>query len=307
MRRAVPHAVAIVAWLAFAPAAEAVMRASYLYPLADSVGKLTFGWASLAWDGAASELYVVDNRNGVVDVFNDNGMVVHSFGDSAGFGSVYGVAVLENGDPLVLSAQGLLRCNFRGEPAGRIEPRDLPAAFAADFHPDRVFVAQGRIYLADQGSMKVLVVAPDGASLGSYDLAQLAGLEESHRRDALMRGFSVDREGNMLFTVATLFRAFVVSPDGFVRAFGQKGSMPGRFNVVGGIVADEEGHLFLADTLRCVVMVFDRESFGFLGEFGYRGRGPGNLINPLEIAVGNGRVYVTQSVGAVKAYGVLFE
>jgi hypothetical protein len=121
-----------------------------------------------------------------------------------------------------------------------------------------------------------------------------------------MRGFSVDRDGNMLFTVASVFSAYVMSPEGKVRAFGQKGSTPGKFNIVSGIAADEEGRLFLTDSLRAVVMVFD-PSFQFLGEFGYRGPDPENLVSPFNLAVGNGRVYVTQSRGAVKAFAVRFD
>jgi len=52
--------------------------------------------------------------------------------------------------------------------------------------------------------------------------------------------------------------------------------------------------------------VFDA-SFQFLGEFGYRGPDPENLVSPFNLAVGNGRVYVTQSRGAVKAFAVRFD
>jgi len=286
------------------------VRATFLHPLADGVSRLAFGWSPLSWDAKASELYVVDNRHGVVEVFNDNGMAVHSFGDSA-LGLVAGVAVLETGEPLLLTVRGesfaLVRCNYRGEQVGRIELRGVPAKFAEGFRPGSLHVAAGRVWLADKSSMKVLVVEPDGSFAAAHDLARLAGVDEQRRGDAMMRSFAVEADGHMLFTVATLFRAFVVSPDGHVRSFGVKGSTPGRFNVVGGIASDGDGHLFLTDTLRSVVMVFDRESFRFLGEFASRGRGPSGLVNPLDLVVGNGRVYVTQSTGPVKAFAVQFE
>ena len=305
------YALPVAALLALAAPAGAGVRATFQYPLSDSVGKMSFGWSPLAWDATASELYVADSANGVVDVFNDNGMIIYSFGDSAAFGRVAGVAVLPGGEPLVLGtstdAYQLVRCNFRGEPVRKIEPRDVPKAFAEGFRPDSIAVAQDRIYLADRGAMKVLLTGLDGTYQNSFELSQMIGIPEGKAADEMMRGFSVDRDGNILFTVATLFQAFILSPDGAVRGFGRKGSLPGRFNIAGGIAADDDGHLFVTDILRAVVMVFDRESFHFLGEFGNSGNGPGNLTSPLGIAVGNGRVYVTQSVGTVKAFGVQFE
>ena len=310
MKSFAAYALTATALLAARPAFAGV-HANFLYALSDSVGKMSFGGTPLLWDAKASELYVVDGRNGVIDVFNDNGMVIYSFGDSVALGHVAGVAVLAGGEPLVLGYNGpdyrIVRCNFRGEPVEKIELREVPKAFAENFHPGSIYVARDRIYLADAGTMKVLLTALDGTYQTSFDLIPMLGLAETKRGEEMMRGFSVDGDGNMLFTVATLFQAFVVSPEGSVRGFGQKGSLPGRFNIAGGIVADDAGHIFVADTLRCVVMAFDRETFQFLGEFGNRGGGPGNLINPGEIAVGNGRVYVTQSVGTVKAYGVQFE
>jgi DNA-binding beta-propeller fold protein YncE len=311
MRRFGAHVLTLAALAAVGQPAWAGVRATFLYPLSDSVGRMSFGWAPLAWDAKASELYVVDSGNGVVDVFNDNGMVVYSFGDSAVFGRVAGVALLTGGEPLILGVDGetwqIIRCNFRGEPVGKIELRDVPKAFAENFHPGSIYVARDHIYLADRAAMKVLLLALDGAYETSFEMSRMLGIPAEKAPDEMMRGFSVDRDGNMLFTVATLFQAFVVSPEGSLRGFGQKGSLPGKFNIVGGIVADDDGHIFVTDTLRCVVMAFDRETFRFLGEFGSRGRTGGNLINPLEIAVGNGRVYVTQSVGTVKAFGVQFE
>jgi hypothetical protein len=112
--------------------------------------------------------------------------------------------------------------------------------------------------------------------------------------DAGFTGFGVDGRGNVLFTVAPLFQAFVLSPEGELRGFGVRGSSPGKFNVVGGIAADPDGNLYVTDVLRSVVMVFDA-AFEFQGEFGYRGDGPGNLIAPRDLVVGDGQVFVTQS------------
>jgi hypothetical protein len=52
--------------------------------------------------------------------------------------------------------------------------------------------------------------------------------------------------------------------------------------------------VFVLDRLRSVVIVFD-PSLKFVVEFGYRGDGPTNLIAPYDLAVGNGKVFVSQA------------
>jgi hypothetical protein len=310
MRPSVQIALALVAVTAPASAArrgaEAV-QSSFLYAIDDGAGRRSTGWAALTWEPKNSELFLV--ANGIVDIFNDNGLATYSFGDDSQVGSPVAVAALENGDLMVVAsremATELIRCNFRGEPLARVQLHRLAKEFG-EFSPNAIGVAGGKVYLADKNAMKVAIAEPDGAVVKTFELAKLIGLGPKDPAEAMMRGFNVDRDGNMLFTVASVFSAYVMSPEGKVRAFGQKGSTPGKFNIVSGIAADEEGRLFLTDSLRAVVMVFD-PSFQFLGEFGYRGPDPENLVSPFNLAVGNGRVYVTQSRGAVKAFAVRFD
>src|SRR6266511_3498007 len=207
------------------------------------------------------------------------------------------VAVLDGGDLVLLTwlagKPALVRCNFRGEPIGRIEIRGAPADLAG-FVPDRLRAAGGNLYLASSQGMRAVAISPDGAFLRSYDASGIAAGRKAG--DAGFTGFGVDARGNLLFTVAPLFQAFVLTPDGELRGFGVRGSAPGRFNVVAGIAADLDGNLYVTDVLRAVVMVFD-PAFEFRGEFGYRGYGPGNLIAPRDLVVGDGQVFVTQSAG----------
>jgi len=143
--------------------------------------------------------------------------------------------------------------------------------------------------------MTVVVTDRKGAFRKGYNLADIIEIPEKDRPDTEIFGFSLDRAGNMLFTVPVLPKAFVVTPDGKVAgSFGKAGSAPGLFGIVSGIVADDQGNYLVVERLRSVVMIFDKE-FRFLKEFGYRGDKPGNLIRPSELALGNsGKLYVTQ-------------
>ena len=75
-----------------------------------------------------------------------------------------------------------------------------------------------------------------------------------------------------------------------------------------GIVTDDKGYLYLTDTLKCAVLIFDKD-FNFLTEFGYRGYGPGNLIAPREITLDSrGRLYVAQAARrGVSVYQVTYQ
>ena len=119
-------------------------------------------------------------------------------------------------------------------------------------------------------------------------------MKDADRTKNDLAAFSMDGRGNMLLTIPTLFKAFVVSPDGKVLEVGHPGSAPGAFGVVAGIVGDEDGNLIVADKGRGVVMVFD-PNLEFVTEFG-SGAGHAGLVRPTDLALGrSGKLYVTQA------------
>ena len=271
------------------------VAASYLYNLSNFTGIVPYNWSRVSVDREKNEIYVISS--GSVSIFNERGMEIYRFGDDSDIGAAADVAVDNDGNIFVLSYQGssavITLCNFRGEAISRVELKDLPSG-QSGFSPDRMVYREGLLYLVSLGLMRVIVTDVAGNFKAGYDIASIIGLEEDERADSGIVGFNVDREGNMLFTVPAIARAYVVSPDRTVRSFGKRGSAPGRFGIPAGIVADAAGHYLVADTLRCVVIAFDKD-FGFLTEFGFRGPGPGNLIGPRELAMDNGsRIYVTQ-------------
>ena len=308
MRQRIAIAVALLLAAAIPSTAAAGFASTFLYALSDSTGRIPYSWASLSWDPHAAELYVVSS--GIVDVFSDNGMAIYGFASDTGRGPPHSIAAVPSGDLFVLAGRdgktALARCNFRGDAVADVPLEGLPADFAAEFNPDAVVFAKGNLYLADKGHARVAVASLEGAILSTWDFQALLGVDDRHREDANMRAFNVDASGNMLFTITTFFTAYVVSPEGRVRQFGQKGSTPGKFGTVAGIAADESGHLYVSDTLRAAVLVFDAADLSFLGEFGGR-YGPGGLVSPMQVAASGGKVYVTQSVGGVKVFAVQFD
>jgi hypothetical protein len=270
-------------------------RGEYVFNFATSAGTLRSTFVGLVYDRVGDELYALSQ--GVVRIFSRTGMETFAFGDDPGLTGANGIAPLEDGDIIALMTRAgswsLVRANFRGEAKGTVQITGVPATFPLnEFRPSAMRYVNGKLYLADKGGMRVLVTSAAGAYEKSYDLAEVIEAGEK-RMDLGIRGFDVDRHGNLLFTISPLFRAFVLSPDGKLRGFGKAGSAPGRFGVVAGITEDDAGNVYVTDVLRCAVIVFDK-NLEFLGEFGGRGFDDAGLIGPSELAVMDDTVYVLQ-------------
>lgn len=296
--RIIPASIFLLAALA-AQVMGAEVKSDYLYNLSDFTGAVPYNWVRLAVDRERNEIYVCNPSDMTVRIFNSNGMELYAFGDDGELGYVKDIALGENGDLFVLSGLGqdysVIRANFRGERKGKVAFSNIPPAYASGFVPDRIIYRDGAFYLADTVSMKVLVTDRQGAYKTDYDIGALLKLSEQKIRDSGIGGFTVDREGDLIFTIPVHFRVYIVSSDRNVRSFGISGSSPGKFNIISGIAADDRGYLYVADTLRCVVGIFEKKGYAFRGEFGYRGLDPGNLIAPRELAFVDDKLYVTQS------------
>ena len=282
------------------PAMPAV-QGTYLYNLSSFTGTIPYEEVRIFFDRETNEIYVSNRGERSVRIFNENGMEVYNFGDDENLGSILDGQVEKDGNMLLLTyvmeENGpkylITRCNFRGDPKSTIEIKNLPREFS-DISPNRLILRGEKLYLADPNKMKVVVTDINGVFKDGYDLAAILELKEQQRADSGVGGFSVDQEGNIFFTIPVFFRAYKLTPDRQITDFGKKGSGPGRFSVISGIVSDDNGYIYVADKLRCVVMIFDK-NFTFQNEFGYRGLRPGRLIVPSNLEVdAKGRLYVTQ-------------
>ena len=293
---------AILIGMICSTSALAALKATYVYNLSNFTGTLPYNWVRTYVDKENKEIYVINPSDGTVRVFNESGMEIFRFNDDGSLGSLWDITVVKDGSLLILSyntsgsgpAYSIIRCNYRGDPISKIEMKNLPLEFS-NFIPNRLIYKNGLIYLANLGQKKIIVVEENGNFKESYDIDELLKLNENERSNAGIFGFSVDREGNIFFTIPVFFKAYKLSPDRQLTFFGRKGGQPGRFGVISGIVIYYRGYIYVVDTLKCAVMIFDRD-FKFQTEFGYRGFKPGNLVAPRELETdGKGRIYVTQT------------
>jgi hypothetical protein len=285
----------------FSVVEAAGVKGSFVYRLSGFSGAVPYNWARVFVDRERNESYVL--YQSTIRVFDKNGMEVYSFGDDLNLGAVVDAATEKDGNFLLLTytydaekIYSIHIVNYRGVPVSTISVKNLPKELSK-FSPNRIISHKGDIYLASLNTMQAVVIDSAGNFKESYDFAAILKLDEKDKGDNMLSGFSVDGEGNMLFTIATLFKAYVITPDRKAVSFGRAGGAPGRFAVVAGIISDDKGHYLVVDKLKCVVSVYDKD-FNFIQEFGFRGEKPGNLIAPDEIVIdGADRIYVTQSRG----------
>ena len=297
-------------FFAYSDNASAGVETSFLYHLSGFAGPIPYNWASISVDAERNEIYVVDTKEANITVFNDQGMEIYHFGDDGSLGTAVDAALDKDGNILVLSRNRLnasiIKCDFRGEPIAQLALKDFPPEFSP-FSPDRIIYRQELLYLLDSASLKVAVTDVNGLFQNGYDLGTLVGIEEDKRDGTDIDGFSVDSEGNMLFTIPVKFAAFVLSPDGQYVQFGRPGGAPGKFNNVGGIVADDQGYYYVADKLKSAILVFDKD-FRFQLEFGYRGSRPENLNAPRNLALdSHGRLYVSQLGKGISVFQITYK
>ncbi len=275
--------------------ASAQVQPTYLYSLSNFTGPLRYDFMRVRVDQERDEVYVFYQN--VIRVFNPSGMEIFSFGDDLHLGAILDVAFDRNGDVIILSSKDsktmVTRCNYRGVPVGPIQITKLPEGVA--FEASRMVLQGGTFYFVSMMTSSVIVVDVNGEFRKKVELLPLIrDGDAKNSSDAESFGFTVDREGNLYFTVPALFRIYKVSPDGKVASFGRSGSAPGRFGVIAGVAVDDAGNVIVADKLKCAIMVFDK-AFNLVSEFGYRGVRPGNLISPDDIDVDRrGHLYVSQ-------------
>jgi hypothetical protein len=279
-------------------AGSAILGQSYAYNLANFNGLIRSQWANVYVDKDRGEAYVISSETRDIRIFDKNGMEVYVFGDDGHFGYVPDLTVDGDGNIIVISKKkalisDVIRCNYRGQSIAKIELKNFPDGFSG-FNPDRIVYRKGKLYFAEMFGLKIVVTDINGVFERGFDIAPMIKVADSKRDENEMTGFSVDKDGSILFTIAVTFQAYKLFPDGTLDSFGKSGGGPGAFGVAAGITSDREGNIYVSDRLRCVVLVFDG-NFTFLREFGYRGNQPKNLVVPNDIDIDNdGKLYISQ-------------
>jgi len=165
-------------------------------------------------------------------------------------------------------------------------PLSLPMGLALD--------GQQRLFVSDAFRGQVLVFDPDGrpvAGFGQGTLGRPGGLAIDRARNRL---YVADAKLNLVF-------AYDISTLALERTIGIEwtgkparmtdGMLSGPTNVA----VDEQGSVYVVDTMNCRIQVFDADG-AFLRGLGSQGTQPGRFVRPKGIAIDSqGHVYVVDS------------
>jgi hypothetical protein len=110
-----------------------------------------------------------------------------------------------------------------------------------------------------------------------------------------MGDFSVDKEGNILFTIPVAGNVFKLTPDLQLTLIGRRGGGPDKFGIPAAIIADDDGNILVSDVLQSVVKIFDKD-MNYIGVFGGRHSGQDALFSPRGLVLDKqNRLYVSQT------------
>ena len=153
-------------------------------------------------------------------------------------------------------------------------------------------VDQQLVFVTDPMNSRVLVFDADGAFLGPFPAEGQAPLYmptgiavDPVRGEVLVSDFGLDG-GNAQIKIYDLAGMFLTSINGNVGcgSFGCN-TTDRNFSRPQGLSVNEQGYIYLADSVRSQVLVFDRETKQSIDVIGIQGTAPGELMLPLDVLI----------------------
>ncbi len=251
------------------------------------------------FDPEARELYVTDTKNGLVGIYDEEGVPVFAFGGGGVLAEPREIAVTPDGSIRVLDGVGtrIQVFDYRGT-LERTASFTLPGeeapirmgAFAVD--------AEGNWFVGDLENKAVHAFDPEGNLRFSIPDEDRLGAFE------FITGIAVANDGRIAVVDYKATPVQVFDRDGrFLLGFGERDVGLANFTAPMAVAFDSEGYLFVVDMLRHDVKIFDsggvfRGIFGGWYGRGTGGRAPGELLYPIGIAIApDGPVYVSERFG----------
>ena len=191
---------------------------------------------------------------------------------------------------------GQLRHNYDVEPLKRqgildrlIGAPDPNVVYAMKKPAGVTTDSKGRLLVADSGASVIFVFDEANDEVTYLGLDQSKGIRPATPVDVL-----ADSRDRVFVADVGLKSVLVFAPEGHLLSIVTD---PDRLRNPAGLAIDEDrGRLYVVDSHGHRVVVFDAETFAWIGEFGEEGEGDGKFLYPVGIAIApDGRVYVTDT------------
>ncbi len=294
------------AFLAFITGTSTAQKAQ-LVPLfsitgADIVPKLNRP-SDVFIDEKHSEIYVVDQGNKRVVVFDINGRYQYQFATPAKLGRPSGL-VINNRDEILLAIGGKVACyDFRGRLLEYVKFHGLPSSekvYATRLKIDR----NNSYYILDTKKRRVLVFDTDGNfkfAITNESLPKVKRMVKGkEQEEPMVKSLSIsdiclDDEGMIYLVDYLAARVFVFSSNGeYLRSIGKPGSVFDTLSFPNGVAVDIQGRLLVVDTMGHGILGYDKKG-KLLFALGGFGKSEGWFYYPRYISTDrNGRIYVVE-------------
>lgn len=243
------------------------------------------------YDPWFDEIFVADSGNGLIAIFDRQGVPKFSFSPGRSQESPVAVTTDPEGEIYVLNAGAtrIVVFDYRGRPAREIplDPVDREPIQASGMArgPD------GNLYVLDTGGRRILVLSLQG------EMIRIIG-GGSGPRLRVPYDLAFDAEGNLYVSDRRGTPIQVYDPRGkYLRGWGKRDLGAENFSIPSGIAVDGSGRVLIADSSRQDVKVFDGRG-RFLGNFGGFGSELGQMAYPADVAATpDGRILVLERVG----------
>jgi hypothetical protein len=249
--------------------------------------------SKVLFDPTVGELYVADQGNNRIVIFDRNGTYRFEFPIEGRLGSIVDFAVAPSGYIYVLGSTRdgykLLKFDFDGLYLGEVAG---PAGSLAGMSVTTLAVdSLDRIYLLDQAIPQLVRLSPDGVV--EIEAPFLTELSAEERLELVLGRLTACADG-LLLPASSIGSVYRFDWDcRRVAKYGHHGALTGSLNFPVSAVVSDNGMVLVLDKRRFNVLCFTAKG-AFVGEFGGKGNSLGWFYLPSSLAVDGDLVTVSQ-------------
>jgi DNA-binding beta-propeller fold protein YncE len=275
--------------------ADSVSRPKFLFSIMGEGSKTGLKEPSFAISDNRGKIFVSDTGNKRICVFNNQGNFLYDFGGTGSKKPLvypYGIGIIDSKRVIVADtgAGALYEYNTKGEFV------KLWLDTSAGIQPAAIHIVPDKeVYITDLAGRQVVVFSPEGKLLRKIT-------SKGASLGALL-GMAVESNGDIWLADGSNYNVKLLSQQGTVKKVFDGGpKLP--LSMAKGLALDQQGRVYVADTLSDVIRVFDKNGNDLI-TIGTVNEGKRSFQLPVGVSVdNNGKVYIAdQGNNKVQVWG----